>query len=160
MRKLGFQRGKYNPCLYYLAEKNLKTFLHGDDFATVGTRAGVKWFKEALEKRFEIKSQCVGTAALKLDRKVSVGVPPSGQPAHPRGAGASNGPDPTVTNGEEAVEGTECRLLNRVVRCTAEGWEVEPDQRHADLVVQELALTGANGVTTPGEKDPRPEEDE
>ena len=56
MRKLGFQRGRYNPCLYYLAERNLRTFLHGDDFATVGTREEVKWFKEALEKRFEIKS--------------------------------------------------------------------------------------------------------
>ena len=55
MRKLGFQRGRYNPCLYYLVEKNLGTFLPGDDFATVGTRDGVKWFKGALEKRFEIK---------------------------------------------------------------------------------------------------------
>ena len=54
MRKLGFQRGRYNPCLYYHAGRNLKTFLHGDDFATVGDREGVKWLKEALEKRFEI----------------------------------------------------------------------------------------------------------
>ena len=160
MRKLGFQRGKYNPCLYYLAEKNLKTFLHGDDFATVGTRAGVKWFKEALEKRFEIKSQCVGTAALRLGGRASAGIPHSGQPAQPRGAGASNGPAPTATNGEEMIEGTECRLLNRVVRCTTEGWEVEPDQRHADMIVQELALRGANGVTSPGEKENPPEADQ
>ena len=69
MRKLCFTRGKYNPCLYYHADRNLKTFLHGDDFATVGTREQARWFKEALEKRFEIKSQCVGTAALKLDRQ-------------------------------------------------------------------------------------------
>ena len=51
------------------------------------------------------------------------------------------------------MEGAEARLLNRVVRCTSEGWEVEPDQRHADMIVQELQLTGANGVTTPGEND-------
>ena len=38
MRKLGFQRGRYNSCLYYHETRNLRTFLHGDDFATVGTR--------------------------------------------------------------------------------------------------------------------------
>ena len=56
MRKLGFERGRYNPCLYYHRQRNLRTFLHGDDFATVGTRDGVRWFKQALERRFEIKS--------------------------------------------------------------------------------------------------------
>ena len=45
MIKLGFRRGKYNPCLYYHQERNLRTFLHGDDFATVGTRDQVKWFR-------------------------------------------------------------------------------------------------------------------
>ena len=52
------------------------------------------------------------------------------------------------------VEGSECRLLNRVVRYTQNGWEVEPDQRHADLLVQALDLKGANGVTPPGENHP------
>ena len=69
MRKLGFRRGRYNPCLYHHAERNLQTFLHGDDFATVGSRVGTKWFKEALEKRFEIKSQCVGPVALGVGGK-------------------------------------------------------------------------------------------
>ena len=64
MKKLGFQRGAYNPCLYFHKEKNLRTFLHGDDFATVGTRDGVQWFKKALENRFEIKTQCVGPGAV------------------------------------------------------------------------------------------------
>ena len=48
----------------------------------------------------------------------------------------------------------EARLLNRVVRCTLEG-DVEPDQRHADLIVQELQPTGDNGVTSPGQLDTR-----
>ena len=55
MRRLGFQRGRYNPCLYYHESRNLRTFLHGDEFATVGTRQEVAWFRQALEKRFEIK---------------------------------------------------------------------------------------------------------
>ena len=37
----------------------------------------------------------------------------------------------------------------------SDGWEVEPDQRHVDLIVQELELTGANGVITPGDNEPR-----
>ena len=42
MHKLGFKRGQYNPCLYYHPQRNLRTFLHGDDFATVGTRSEVQ----------------------------------------------------------------------------------------------------------------------
>ena len=147
LRKIGFRRGKCNPCLYYHAERNLKTFLHGDDFATVGTRKGTACLKEALEKRFEIKSQCVGPAALEIGGKAVVSTSNGLTEA---GAGACEGPAATATNGEKMIEGTEGRLLNRIVRCTSEGWEVEPDQRHADLIVKELALNGANGVTTPG----------
>ena len=43
MRKVGFRRGRYNPCLYDQEARKLKTFLHGDDFATVGTREEVAW---------------------------------------------------------------------------------------------------------------------
>ena len=32
---------------------------------------------------------------------------------------------------------------------------MEADQRHADLIVQELALENAHGVITPGENEPR-----
>ena len=70
-------------------------------------------------------------------------------------AGSSQGPATTVTKGEELLEGTEGRLLNRVLRCTLKGWEVEPDQRHTDLVIQELDSDKANEVITPGEKDPK-----
>ena len=114
MRKLGFNRGRYNPCLYYHESRNLRTFLHGDDVATVGTRQEVAWFKQALERRFEIKSSCVGISPTAVGGSGKVGSP--------------GAPSPTVTNGEELVEGSECRLLNRIVRCTQSGWEIEPDQ--------------------------------
>ena len=58
------------------------------------------------------------------------------------------------------IEGSECRLLNRVVRCTPAGWEVEPDQRHVDILIPFLELKGANGVTTPGEHESRSKEEE
>ena len=32
------------------------------------------------------------------------------------------------------------RVLNRVIRCTEHGWEIEPDQRHVDITVRELKL--------------------
>merc|ERR1712023_503305 len=51
-------------------------------------------------------------------------------------------------------------LLNRVLRCTPAGWEIEADQRHADLIIQELDLASAHGVITPGENEPRRKEGE
>ena len=89
----------------------MRTCLHGDAFATVGTRQGVTWFKDALEKRFEIKSECISPVAAGVGEQ--------------KGAGATEGPATTATNGEAMKEGSECRLLNRVVRCTTGGWEVE-----------------------------------
>ena len=121
MLKAGFRRGRYNPCLYFHAKRNLRTFLHGDDFATVGTKENVEWFKAVLENRFEIKTECVSPSA------AGVGGLTGGTPS---------GPSPKTTNGTRMQEGSEARLLNRVVRCTPDGWEVEPDQRHADLIVQ------------------------
>ena len=34
---------------------------------------------------------------------------------------------------------------------TPEGWECEPDQRHADILIQAMNLSGAKGVKAPGE---------
>ena len=34
-------------------------------------------------------------------------------------------------------EETEVKVLNRIIRVTAEGWEYEADQRHAELIVDE-----------------------
>ena len=43
-------------------------------------------------------------------------------------------------------------------RCTRQGWEVAADQRHADLIIQELEREGAHSVKTPGENEPRRKE--
>ena len=32
------------------------------------------------------------------------------------------------------------KILTTIVRATSEGWEYEPDQRHAEIIVQELGL--------------------
>ena len=106
----------------------------------MGTREQVAWFRASLENKFEINTQSVGHGA--------VGIPGC------RVTGSSTAPAPTSTNGEPLVEGAEGRVLNRVIRCTQKSWEVEPDQRHADLIIQELELDKANAVITPGEKGP------
>ena len=51
-------------------------------------------------------------------------------------------------------------MLNRVVRWTSEGWEMEPDQRHVDLIIKELGLLDARPVSTPGESENRDDEAE
>ena len=44
--------------------------------------------------------------------------------------------------------------------CTPVGWEVEPDQKHVDMLIQYLELKTANGVTTPGEHVARDKEED
>jgi hypothetical protein len=45
------------------------------------------------------------------------------------------------------------RILNRVIRTTDQGWEMEADQRHADVIIDQLNLKEANGVKTPCEEE-------
>ena len=43
------------------------------------------------------------------------------------------------------------RILNRVIRVTSQGWEMEADQRHVDIMIEQLNLKEAKGVSSPGE---------
>ena len=104
MKGWGFSRGKYNPCLYFHKARGLRTFLHGDDFATVGAIENVSWLKDLLEKRFEIKTECISPAAAGVGSR--------------KAKGDLGRPSPKTTNGEAIVEGVEARLLNRAVKVT------------------------------------------
>ena len=53
--------------------------------------------------------------------------------------------------GEDHVK--EARILNRIVRATQAGWEYEPDSRHAEILIKELNLVGAKGVSSPTEEE-------
>ena len=61
----------------------------------------------------------------------------------------------TKVIGDGVDDVAEARVLNRVLRRTAQGWELEADQRHAELVVKALDLMEAKTVSTPGEE-PKP----
>ena len=41
-------------------------------------------------------------------------------------------------------------MLNRIVRYTSNGWELEADPRHAELLVEQLCVKG-KGVQTAGD---------
>eukprot|EP00973_Karenia_brevis_P054611 7590231-Karenia_brevis.AAC.1 len=45
--------------------------------------------------------------------------------------------------GGGAEEEKETRVLNRVIRWTPDGWQYEHDQRHSEMIVQELSLDEA-----------------
>ena len=42
------------------------------------------------------------------------------------------------------------KILNRIVRWTPQGLELEADPRHAELVIQQLNLQGATPLSSPG----------
>ena len=52
----------------------------------------------------------------------------------------------------------EGQVLNRVIRATPEGVEVEADLRHAELVVEQLGLEEGKGCPTPGTEDAKPDD--
>ena len=62
MRKWGFCRGTYNPCLFYHPCWEIATLVHGDDFVSTGDRASLQKFRRALEARYQIKTQVIGDA--------------------------------------------------------------------------------------------------
>ena len=59
--------------------------------------------------------------------------------------------------GEGCPGPQEIRILNRVVRITADGLTYEADPRHCELLAESMGLTAANSVSTPGQKDPEPD---
>ena len=50
--------------------------------------------------------------------------------------------------------------MNRVIRVDQDGWAMEADQRHVDILIKEMNLKGAKGVSTPSEEEKRYEEEE
>jgi hypothetical protein len=61
MVSIGFEQCKYSPSMYYHRKRDIQSLVHGDDFVSSADRAAAKWFEGELAKRFEIKTQVVGT---------------------------------------------------------------------------------------------------
>ncbi len=54
----------------------------------------------------------------------------------------------SILGPEEGME-REIRVLNRTLRWTDGGLQYEADQRHADIIIQQMGMTNARPVTTP-----------
>ena len=50
--------------------------------------------------------------------------------------------------------------LSRIIRITSDGWEYEPDQRHADMIIEAMGLQNSKGVSTPAEEEKAWEEEQ
>ena len=61
----------------------------------------------------------------------------------------------TQVVGHSEQEGVvkEARILNRIVRATHGGWEYESDQRHVEIILEQLELKNAKPLGTPGVED-------
>ena len=66
----------------------------------------------------------------------------------------------TKVIGAGGEEEREERILNRIIRLTKNGWELEADQRHVDIMVDQMNFKGAKGVATPCEEDQEWEQEE
>ena len=62
--------------------------------------------------------------------------------------------------GPEKRDDKSIRILNRIVRWTEDGVELEADPRHAEILVEQMGLQRAKGVSTPGVKPEAKHEEE
>ena len=108
-------RGQANTCLFHNPKTNVAVMVHGDDFVAVGNKKGLAGVRGALEEKYKLKVQTLGTR-------------------------------------KECVR--EIRVLNKVVRYTDAGIELEADPRHAEIVVRDLGLTDSKISKVPGSKEP------
>ena len=114
LKKAGFAQGMSCPNVYFNAEKDIATMVHGDDEAALTDDDGLKYVEDVLNSRY----------------KISV-----------RGR-----------LGGEVDDDREGRILNRYIRWTSLGLELEADPRHAQLIVQQMGVDSGKGVETPGIK--------
>ena len=116
LRTFGFVRGISNPCELYNKDRNIRSVVHGDDCASVGSVDGSNWMRIDLESKFDTKTTMVG---------------------HSEAPGVSK----------------EGKILNRIIRATDKGWEYECDQRHVELLIEQLDLSAAKSLSNPGDED-------
>ena len=111
--------GKSNPAVFFHAEEDCRTFVHGDDFCALGDLDAVDNLEKLLMSRYELKR--VGTLGFEKD----------------------------------CVQ--ELSFLNKVVRLVEDDgevcFEVEADQRHAEIIVKEMGLESGKTADTPEVKD-------
>ena len=57
---IGFTQGQASPCVIYHRERNIRTFVHGDDYVSTAMPKQLEWLKIQLEGSYQIKTQWLG----------------------------------------------------------------------------------------------------
>ena len=55
MVEAGFTQGKHSACVFHHKERKVRVVVHGDDFTVLGESKELDWFREAIQKRMEVK---------------------------------------------------------------------------------------------------------
>ena len=58
--KIGFVQGIASPCTFYHNERQIRTYVHGDDYVSTGKPNDLKWMQTELEKKYQVKTQVLG----------------------------------------------------------------------------------------------------
>ena len=53
MERIGFKRGAASPCVFYMAARNLRVVVHGDDFTILGYEEDLDWFRRMISEECE-----------------------------------------------------------------------------------------------------------
>ena len=60
MLEAGFQMCKVSPCLFFHDQRDLMVIVHVGGFLACGSKADLVWFRTAVERKYEIKSEILG----------------------------------------------------------------------------------------------------
>ena len=127
MEGLGFQQGRFSPCLWYKQDPKYGRFrvmVHGDDFIISATREAIRWLNDEIGKSLISKLRGI------------------------------LGPDPSRGDTQEIVILNRITSWIPADISTADCITIEGDPRHAELIRDHLNMKGkeAKGISSPGEK--------
>ena len=83
LEQAGFRCGVSSPCIFHHEERNVSCVVHGDDFTSLSSDAGLDWIEVVLRKSFDIKVRgrlgvgCPGDNELRILNRI-VRVTPRG----------------------------------------------------------------------------------
>ena len=60
LKDIGFTQGLASPCTFYNQQRGIRTYVHGDDYVSIGTSDQLKWLQTQLEKSYQVKTQILG----------------------------------------------------------------------------------------------------
>ena len=60
LESIGFKAGRSSPCIFYHEAKDIRTFVHGDDYVSAGSSEDLCWLRKRLEEKYAIKTEVFG----------------------------------------------------------------------------------------------------